>query len=107
MNDKRKKKAAGLKNLVMGVAWYSSAEWERMRAAVSDPEKLEDTYEEWESMALAALEQLEETGIIPERVPVQAEEFLAWCRENSREPDSGARAHFAAEKLRQRDLRKA
>jgi hypothetical protein len=103
MKRKRKRKRPDLEGVVLGVAWYSPAEWERLREAVPDPERLENSYEEWEGMALSALAQLEEAGITPERVPVEAEQLLAWCRDSDREPDSAARAQFAADRLRQRD----
>lgn len=104
MKRRRRKKVPNLQGTVLGVAWYSRAEWARMRKAVPDPEKLEETYEEWESMATATLAQLEATGVTLERVPLEAEEFLAWCRASGRAPDSAARAHFSAEKLRRRHL---
>lgn len=85
-------------------AWYSPEEWERLNAAVPDPERLEDSYEEWEAMASASFAEIKEAGLDLVRVPVEAEEFLAWCSDNDLRPDSGARSRFAAERLRQRDL---
>jgi len=101
---RNRSKGARLERTVLGVAWYSRAEWERLRAAVPDPDRFEATYEEWESMATATLAQLEAAGVTLQRVPIEAEEFLAWCRAGERAPDASARAHFSAEKLRQRHL---
>jgi hypothetical protein len=100
----RKRKLSDHRGMVVGVAWYSPAEWERLRAAVPDPDNLEETYEEWEAMASAALAQFEESGVNAKRVPVEAEEFLTWCSSKKLEPDSSARSQFAVEKLRQLDL---
>lgn len=86
------------------MAWYSAAEWERVKETVPDPERLEESYEAWESLANATMSKLERAGITAERVPLDLDRLLAWCKENDRDPDSEARAHFAAEELRRRDL---
>jgi len=104
MKRRRREKTSSLGGTVLGVAWYSRADWQRLREAVPDADRLEETYEEWVSMATAALAEMKAAGISPERVPVDAEEFLAWCRAGRRAPDSSARAQFSAEKLRQRHL---
>ena len=43
---------------VAGVAWYSSTEWQRLREVAADPDRLEDTYQEW----LAAVDQAWKSG---------------------------------------------
>lgn len=55
-------------------------------------------------MATNACAELLELGVEVVRIEVDADEFLAWCREQGRPADSGERAHFAAEKLRLRAL---
>jgi hypothetical protein len=106
MKRKKKFKKPTTKRIVTGVAWYSPADWEQVKRAVPDPERLEDTYEAWESMATAAMAEFEAVGVRLERVPVQAQEWVAWCRQTGQAPDGGARSQFVAEKLRKRDLDK-
>jgi hypothetical protein len=37
--------------MIVGMAWYSAAEWERLKEVVPDPDHLEPTHEEWGSAA--------------------------------------------------------
>jgi len=89
---------------LVGVAWYSPATWGRLKNAVPDPELLEDSHAEWLKMMRSYLAKMGGAGIRLVRIDIDAEEFLAWCREHDRPADAGARAHFTAEKLRLRDL---
>ena len=86
--------------IATGVAWYDRQHWQRMRQVASDPERLEDSYEDWVAMAEQAIAELEEAGLLIEKVPVDTEELVAWCTEENRPIDRAARAEFAAQKLR-------
>ena len=55
-----------------GVAWFDREQWQRLREVAADPE----------------------------RVPVDTEELIAWCKDRARSIDSSARAEFAARQLR-------
>ena len=83
-----------------GVAWFDQEQWEKLRAVASDGEVLEESYQAWLAMAERGIRELEETGMIIERVPVNVEELVAWCIEHDRPIDSSARAEFAASELR-------
>jgi hypothetical protein len=45
--SERKRILPGERNTAVGVAWYPPEGWERIRAVAADPERLEDSYEEW------------------------------------------------------------
>src|SRR5216117_2311044 len=83
-----------------GVAWFDREQWQRLRQVATDPERLEDSYEAWVAMAERAIRDLEATGMLIERVPVDTEELIAWCNDQGRPIDSSARAEFAARQLR-------
>ena len=83
-----------------GVAWYDRDQWQRLRQVAADPERLEESYEEWIAMAERAIRDLEATGMLIERVPVDTEELIAWCNEQGRPIDGSARAEFASHQLR-------
>lgn len=87
---------------VVGCAWYRADQWERLREISTDPEKLEQTYEEWVENAERALQGLRESGMRVEKVELDVEELLTWCETRELDPDASARARYAAEKLRQR-----
>ncbi|HVA57384.1 MAG TPA: hypothetical protein VNF92_05805 [Gemmatimonadaceae bacterium] len=88
---------------VVGIAWYTESEWQVFRAKVADPERLEATYAEWVEVAEAALEDFRRLGLKPQRVPIRAAEFFSWCKEESRLPDSEARASYVSEVLARAD----
>jgi hypothetical protein len=82
------------------VAWFDQEQWERIREVAPDRERLEESYSAWLAMAERGIQELEKTGMIIERVPVSAEDLIAWCSEQGRPIDSSARAEFAARELR-------
>jgi hypothetical protein len=88
--------------MVVGVAWYSRDEWERLRGMAADPEVLESTYEDWIRMATKSLGEMNAAGIFPEKVEINVDALASWCRERRRPLDASARASFASERLRLR-----
>lgn len=88
----------------VGIAWYKRREWERLRQAVSDPERLEATHREWLRIAKKASRDLKAAGVDHERVIVRVDELVAWCRARNLPVDAGARGRFVAFKLQARDL---
>ena len=84
----------------MGVAWFTREQWALVRAAAVDPEGLKSTYERWLTMAEDGFVKLSAAGCQPEMVHLDANELALWCESEGRPLDSGARAAFAAHKLR-------
>lgn len=83
-------------------AWYRAEQWERLREVAADQETLGETYEEWVANAERAVREMRRAGIHAEKVEVDVEELLAWCKARNRDVDGEARAQYAAEMLRQR-----
>ena len=73
-----------------------------MRALAADPEQLELSYEAWLAVFERGLRLLGETGVVVERVEIEAKQLQAWCQSVGRPLDSAARAEFAAATLRRR-----
>jgi hypothetical protein len=86
----------------VGVAWYSEAEWMKLRQVAPDPEGLEPTYPEWVAMFEDGLRKLAEAGVAAERVEITVGALQTWCAQHGRALDSSARSALAAELLRQR-----
>jgi hypothetical protein len=85
---------------VIGVTWYTEAEWARVKATAADPDRFEATFAEWEAMATESLLSLMRGGITLEKVFVSAEEFEAWRKASSKDNDASSRAEFVSERLR-------
>ena len=73
-----------------------------MKAAAADPERFENSFEEWLAIAEETLFQLQTGGVSAEKFLVNAEELNKWCIENHLENNSSARARFVSEQLQAR-----
>lgn len=91
-----RKRAAQRKPMpVVHIAWYAEGqEWARVKASATDPERFEDTYQEWSAMIEETLIRARTAGAAPVKVPVQADELLRWCRQHGKENNAAARAEF-------------
>ncbi len=85
---------------VLGVAWYSEAEWAKLKRVAADPEALDDTYEEWRRGHADLVKNLHESGEDHVSVTVLIDEVSDWCAKEGRPLDGAARAEFVARRLR-------
>lgn len=85
---------------VAGVAWYSSTQWQQLREVAADPERLENTYQEWLAVADQAWKKIEASGIALVKVPVVVSELTDWCRERDIPIDGKARAQYVVEVIK-------
>lgn len=85
----------------LGLAWYTPAGWAALKAAASDAERLDDSFEDWERGAQRALAEFASGGrtIVP--VDVDVEALIRWCAERSRPLDAAARAEYVTHVLEQ------
>jgi hypothetical protein len=88
--------------IVTGCAWYRPEQWERLREISTDRDKLADTYEEWLETAERSLREMRTAGIYAEKVEIDVEALLAWCRAQGKEVNGEARAQYAAHLGQQR-----
>ncbi len=88
----------------VGVPWYRADQWELLRERADDPEVLVERYEDWVVQAERMLALLEKQGMSVEKIDVDVEEVIAWCKAAGRPFDSKARAEYASELLRKKDL---
>ncbi len=66
---------------MVGVAWYSPAAWVRLKNAVPDPELLQNSHARWLEVVTSTCAKLDSAIGQVVRIEVDADEFLAWCRE--------------------------
>jgi hypothetical protein len=71
----------------------------RLYELAADRDALDNTFEDWERGAKAAIPELEAAGRQVRKVPVDIEALAAWCREHGRAIDSAARAQFVGDLL--------
>jgi hypothetical protein len=58
--------------MVLGVAWFSRTQWQRLTEVVEDRNALDDTFEQWERGALDAVRTIERQGQRVERAATRA-----------------------------------
>jgi hypothetical protein len=92
---------------IVGVGWYTEAEWAAVKSAAADPELFEQSFKEWVFMAEEALSGMRLSGVKLQKVPVNASELLAWCLAHSKINNSASRAEFVSEQVRAQDERAA
>jgi len=87
---------------VVGLAWYSSEQWGRLRSLSSDGDQLEETWEEWRELAESRFREMRQLGLEVEKVAVDVDRLARWCEREGRPVDGASRSAYAAEMLRLR-----
>jgi len=85
--------------------WYTAETWPKMRAAAADRDKLHDTFEEFERSSNATIDDLVAKGHPVEKVELDVDALIAWCKAEGRPLDREARNMFGAMTLVERDKR--
>ena len=83
--------------LAVGVGWYTEDNWTKVKTAATDPDRFEETYQEWIEMAEKALREIRLAGVNAEKVLINSEELLAWCIAHNKANDAASRAEFVSQ----------
>jgi hypothetical protein len=89
--------------MVVGFAWFDRQQWHRLSEVVDDRNELDDTFEQWERSALEALRSLERQGQRAEKVYIDVEAFVFWCKGKGLPVNGPSRAEYVSFVLQQRD----
>ena len=87
----------------LGLAWYTRQAWARLRELADDRDKLDDTFEDWERGAMAAIRDLESIGRQVHKVPIDVDALVAWCCAGGHRIDSAARTEYVVHLLKSAD----
>ena len=85
---------------MVGIGWYSSTQWQQLREIAADPERLEETYQEWLVVADQTCQKMEASGISIVKVSVDVQELAAWCSERNLPVDGKSRAQYVVEVMK-------
>lgn len=83
----------------MAVAWMRKEDWPRWLAI--DPDFQPD-YDHWLKRMEATVKRLQDQGTLVEKVLIDPDEFVEWCRVNGCKIDSKNRATYASITLAKR-----
>ena len=89
--------------MVVGFAWFDRDQWRRLTEVAEDRSALDDTFEQWERNALDALRKLESQGQRIEKVHINVDALVSWCRGKGLPVNSRSRAQYVSTVLKQRD----
>ena len=90
-------------DIVLGLAWFDRKQWQRLTEVVEDRNELDDTYEQWEHGAHDALRNFELQGQKVEKVHVNVEALVSWCKAKSLPVNGKSRSEYVATVLRERN----
>jgi hypothetical protein len=82
---------------VVGIAWYKSEDYERLKGLFVDGDNLPTTYKEWLNSAERLVKQLARDGQAFQKVYIDPETFPAWCAARGLDVSAKARSQFSAE----------
>lgn len=86
-------------SMIVGVTWYTAETWAQVKAAAVDPECFENSFSEWETIAVSARRELQRSGARALEFYIIPQELFDWCALNSKVNNAKSRAEFVSEKL--------
>jgi hypothetical protein len=87
----------------IGVPWFTREQYEKLFKVTVDRATMLPNFDEFERIAGQRFDQHKARGLPVEKVPIDVDEFVAWCQAEGRPIDAHARAEFAAVILILRD----
>ena len=86
-------------SMLAGLTWYTAETWAQVKATASDPDCFEQSFPEWEAMAISARRQLQRSGVTAVEFHIIPQDFIQWCELNCKSNIAASRAEFVSEKL--------
>ena len=81
----------------VAVAWYDSTQWAKLKLIAEDADNLDDTYEAWQRNAKNLERGLRQKGIEIQRVSIDVDALVIWCKSPKKRITGEARSAYAAE----------
>ncbi len=87
---------------VIGLAWYDRKQWRLLTEVAEDREALDATFEQWEQRARESVRAIEGGGQKIERVHVEVESLVSWCKEKGLAVNGKSCAEYVSQLIRRR-----
>ncbi|HEV3122330.1 MAG TPA: hypothetical protein VGY53_10520, partial [Isosphaeraceae bacterium] len=97
---RRKPKRRAEAGVLSGFAWYDHAQYQRLLGVADDRDELDDTFDDWHRVALRALKEFSRQGFAVQKVLVDVEELVLWCKEQGYKNDSEARTRYVLMRMK-------
>ncbi|MEW6356388.1 MAG: hypothetical protein AB1696_08690 [Planctomycetota bacterium] len=89
---------------VVGIAWYKPTQWKLLHESSEDTDELDGTYLQWSDAASDMMRQLRLAGVRVQRVDIDVEDLIKWCKEKGVAVNGESRSRYLGEKLREEYL---
>jgi hypothetical protein len=86
-------------SMIVGLTWYTDENWKQVKAKAKDPECFENSFAEWQAMAVSARREILRSGARALEFYIIPQELFDWCELNSKVNNAESRAEFVSEKL--------
>ena len=86
-------------SMIVGVTWYTDETWSHVKAKASGPECFENSFADWQAMAVSTRRELQRSGARALAFYIIPQELFDWCVMNSKVNNAESRAEFVSEKL--------
>lgn len=91
------------RGMIVGVAWHTPEQFERLKTVADDADRLDDTYDDWLNNASRLVRKLTKQGLQVVKTPFDVDEWLAWCEESGEPLNGESRSRFTSMKTADRD----
>ena len=103
MNKRKlKKKNPKTEKTVLGIGWYKENQWDLLLKHAVDSDDLEPTYTEWLKGISEGIENLSNSGIQCEKIPIDVNEIIKWCKDNNYPFDGESRSVYISLKTKEK-----
>lgn len=89
--------------LVLGVGWYQENQWDILLEHSEDKEELSKTYAGWLEGANKGIRNIEMSGAHPQKILIDVEEMIKWCKEKEIPLNGESRSNFIALKTKEKN----
>jgi hypothetical protein len=97
--SRRRSRKTGLP-AVVGIAWYDSVQWTKLKQIAADAQKLDDTHQDWQRNVEQTERQLAADGMVVRRVLIDVDALVVWCHAQNRPVNGAARAEYTSRMVR-------
>ncbi|MBU0946212.1 MAG: hypothetical protein KJ804_12975 [Proteobacteria bacterium] len=95
------KKNKSIEKTIAGIGWYKEDQWDLLLRNAEDKDDLETTYAEWLEGISKGMKALSKSGVQCEKIPVDVEEIIQWCRDKGYPFDGASRSLYFAIKTKE------
>ncbi|EKD34400.1 MAG: hypothetical protein ACD_75C02357G0002 [uncultured bacterium] len=91
-----------LGGVVLGVGWYQENQWALLLEHAEDKEALSPTYAGWLKNAYENTKTLEESGVRYQKISIDVDDLINWCKENKVPLNGQSRSSYIAKKQKRK-----